>query len=122
MYIRPGSIPYLVSEATLCLEITNEIVYPAPKKIPWAKPLPFQLYPYQQESVEKLLEVKHGNVDICTGGGKTAIILQICRELGLPSVIVTPSSSIFNEILEKCEYHFGKGKVGAYGDGKKLTR
>ena len=119
LYIRPGSIPYLVSEATLCLEITNEIVYPAPKKIPWAKPLPFQLYPYQQESVEKLLEVKHGNVDICTGGGKTAIILQICRELGLPSVIVTPSSSIFNEILEKCEYHFGKGKVGAYGDGKK---
>lgn len=115
-YIRPGSIPYLEN---LTLQIDDQIIYSKPKKIPWAHPLPFELYDYQKESVEKLLEAKHGNVDICTGGGKTAIILWLCRELGLQSVIVTPSSSIFNEILEKCEYHFGKGRVGAYGDGKK---
>jgi superfamily II DNA or RNA helicase len=115
-YIRPGSIPYLEN---LTLDIDDQIKYPKPKKIPWFKPLPFSLYDYQKESVEKLLEAKHGNVDICTGGGKTAIILWLCRELGLQSVIVTPSSSIFNEILKAAEYHFGKGKVGAYGDGKK---
>lgn len=115
-YIRPGSIPYLKN---LVLEIDDQIIYPKPKKIPWFKPLPFELYDYQKESVDKLLEAKHGNVDICTGGGKTAIILQLCRELGHQCVIVTPSSSIFNEILKAAEYHFGKGKVGAYGDGKK---
>lgn len=116
LYIRPGSIPYLQD---LNIEIDNQIIYPEPKKIPWAKMLPFELYLYQNDSGELLLKVKHGNVNICTGGGKTAIILWLCRELGLQCVIVTPSSSIFNEILEKCEYHFGKGKVGAYGDGKK---
>ncbi len=116
LYIRPGSIPYLEG---LNLEIDNQIVYPNPKKIPWAKTLPFELYPYQKESVDKLLEARHGNVNICTGGGKTAAILCICRELGLQSVIVTPSSSIFNEILKQAEYHLGKGRMGAYGDGKR---
>jgi len=115
-FIRPGSIPYIDG---IPLEIENQVEYPKPHKIPWQKVLPFELYTYQKESVEKLIEVKHGNVNICTGGGKTAAILTICRELGLPAVIVTPSSSIFNEILKSAELHFGKGKVGAYGDGKK---
>ena len=115
LYIRPGSIPYLEGN----FEIDNQIKYPKPKKLAWYHPLPFSLYDYQKDSVNRLLEAKHGNVNICTGGGKTAIILQICRELGVQTTIVTPSSSIFNEILEKAEYHFGKGKVGAYGDGKK---
>ncbi len=116
LYIRPGSIPYLEGFA---IEVDSQIQYPKPKKIPWYHPLPFSLYEYQQQSVDKLIEAKHGNVNICTGGGKTAVILQICRELGLQCTIVTPSSSIFNEILKAAEYHFGKGKVGAYGDGKR---
>lgn len=115
-FIRPGSIPYI---QYIPLEIESHVLYPKPHKIPWSKPLPFSLYDYQKESVEKLIEAKHGNVNICTGGGKTAAILTICRELGLPAVIVTPSSSIFNEILKAAELHFGRGKVGAYGDGKK---
>jgi superfamily II DNA or RNA helicase len=115
-YIRPGSIPYLEG---FNIEIDNQIVYPRPKKLAWFRGLPFSLYDYQNESGKLLLEVKHGNVNICTGGGKTAIILWLCAQLGCQIVIVTPSSSIFNEILEKCECHFGKGKVGAYGDGKK---
>ena len=117
LYIRPGSIPYL----EMPFEIDNQIEYPKPKKIPWFHPLPFELYDYQKESGKRFLElaIKHGNVNICTGGGKSALILWLCRELGLQTTIVTPSSSIFNEILKQAEYHFGKGKVGAYGDGKK---
>ena len=63
-YIRPGSISYLEN---IYLEIDNQIVYPTPKKIPWAKQLPFELYPYQKQSVEKLIEAKHGNVSLTTG-------------------------------------------------------
>jgi superfamily II DNA or RNA helicase len=51
--------------------------------------------------------------------GKTAIILTLARELGLKTIVVTPSKSIFLEILEKFEHHLGKSNVGAYGDGKK---
>lgn len=112
-YIRPGSIPYLDYQST------TKITYPTPKKVPWAKPLPFTLHPYQSISVEKLIEVKHGNVELCTGAGKSAIILQVCRETGFRTCIIAPSQSIFNELLEKFEHHLGKDKVGAFGDGKK---
>jgi superfamily II DNA or RNA helicase len=112
-YVRPGSIPYLDYQST------TKITYPTPKKVPWAKPLPFTLHPYQSISVEKLIEVKHGNVELCTGAGKSAIILQVCRETGFRTCIIAPSQSIFNELLEKFEHHLGKDKVGALGDGKR---
>lgn len=115
-FIRPGSIPYLNIDPSLIL---NEIKYPKPKMVPWAKPLPFELHEYQKLSIEKLIAAKHGNVELCTGSGKSATLLKICRDTGFRTAIVTPSQSIFLELLEKFEYHLGKDKVGAFGDGKK---
>ena len=116
LYIRPGSIPYLEN---LTLEIDDQIKYPKTKKIPWVKPIPYELYPYQKQSVEKLIEVKHGNVSITTGGGKSNILLSLCRETGLRTAIVAPSKAIFNELVRTFEYHLGKGNIGKFGDGKK---
>ena len=116
-YIRPGSISYLKD---FQLSITNNIKYPTPKKVAWEKPLPFELYYYQEETWKLLLEAKHGNAELCTGAGKSAILLKICRETGFPTAIIAPSKSIFNELLEKFEYHFGKKMVGRFGDGKKV--
>lgn len=116
-WFHPGSLSYLSD--FFKFQITNNIEYPESKKLPWAKNLPFELYPYQKEAVEKLLEARHGCVSLATGMGKTAIILLLARELGLKTIIVTPSKSIFLEILEKFEHHLGKSNVGAYGDGKK---
>lgn len=116
-WFHPGSLPWMKS--VFNFNIKNNIKYPEPKKMPWKRPLPFDLYPYQKESVKRLLEIKHGCVELCTGAGKTAIILTLARELGLRTVIVTPSKSIFLEILDKFEDHLGKSNIGAYGDGKK---
>jgi superfamily II DNA or RNA helicase len=113
--IQPGFLPYL----NIPMEIENNIEYPKSKKIPWKKPLPYELYPYQKQAVERLIEKKHGCVSLATGCGKTFIILSLARELGLKTVIVTPSKSIFLEIFHQLETHFGKSLVGAYGDGKK---
>ena len=115
-WFHPGSIPYLNK---FNFDIDNVIDYPTPSKLPWKKPLPFDLYPYQKDSAQNLIEQKHGCVSLCTGAGKSAIILTLARELGLRTVIVTPSQSIFSEILKFFEEHLGKGFVGAYGDGKK---
>lgn len=119
-FIRPGSIPYLQG-FDLTVK-TDPKVIPTPKKIAWAKPLPFELHPYQEESWQKLIEQgKNGpvNVELCTGAGKSAIILKVCRETGFRTAIVAPSQPIFLELLEKFEHHFGRAMVGAYGDGKK---
>lgn len=117
-WFNPGSIPYLDKDYDF--EILNEITYPKTRKVPWKKPLPFDLYPYQALSAEALIEAKHGCVELCTGAGKTAIILTLARELGSNTVIVTPSKSIFLEIYKKFKHHFGTSQVGAYGAGKKI--
>lgn len=115
-YIYPGSIPYIQG---LQPTVENRVKYALPKKVAWKKLLPFTLHPYQQESVDKLLAVKHGNVSLCTGSGKSAILLKLCRETGFRTAIIAPSKSIFNELVEKFETHFGKGLVGTFGAGRK---
>ncbi len=116
-YIRPGSIPFIEGKEW---NIQSKVQYPKFKKIPWAKPLPFQLHPYQEESWDALLAHRHANVALCTGSGKSPIILKVCREAGLSAAIIAPSKSIFYELKEKFEYHFGKQYVGAFGDSKKV--
>jgi superfamily II DNA or RNA helicase len=113
-FVRPGSLAYLEGA-----EVENCIEYPLLKKVPWAKPIPFTLHSYQEASVEKLIAQKHGNVELCTGAGKSAILLKLCRETGLRSAIIAPSRSIFRELVEKFELFLGKDKVGSFGDGKK---
>lgn len=115
LYIRPGSISHLDGK----FSVENFIKYPTPKKVPWAKPLPFKLHEYQQTSVDRLIEAAHGNVELCTGAGKSAILLNLCRETGFRTTIVVPSKSIFFELLEKFETHLGKGQVGTFGSGRK---
>lgn len=116
LYIRPGSIPYL---SGFDLEVENLVKYPTPKKIPWVKPLPFELHLEQELSWQRFIKDKHANVSLCTGFGKSAILIKICREMGLNVAIIAPGKGIFNELVEKFEHHFGKKYVGAFGDGKK---
>ena len=122
LFVRPGSVPYIRSAESMQTDIfvDNTIEYPVPKKVPWKHPIPFELYPYQEESWTRLLEVQHGNVELCTGAGKSAILLKLCRETGFRTAIIAPSKSIFNELVEKFDHHFGKGMVGRFGDGKKV--
>jgi len=116
-YIKPGSIPWVKNSTNVY--ITNNIKYPTLKPIPWKKKPEFDPYPYQSDSVTKLIDVKHGNVSLPTGCGKSFILLMLARTMGLNTVIVTPSKSIFNELLKEFQLRLGKNMVGGYGDGKK---
>lgn len=115
-FIRPGSIPYIDG---IAIETTSAVDYPATRSIPWAKKPKYELYGYQMESVRKLIEAKHASIELCTGAGKSLILLTLARNMGLRTVVVVPSRSIFQEQLESFTHHFGAGKVGAFGDGKK---
>lgn len=119
-YIRPGSIPYLIKEGLIqASEIKSEVNYPVGKPYVWKHQFPFELYPYQKESVDLLLKEKHGSVELATGTGKTAILITIAQKLGLKTIIVTPSANIFNAILKDCKRMFGEKNVGGVGDGWK---
>lgn len=115
-YIRPGSLPHL---SVFNLQIVNQVTYKNFTKIPWKNPLKFELHPYQKDSIKNLLAQKHGNVSITTGGGKSAIILSLCKEMGLKTCIVVPGKGIFHESIENFEHYLGSKNVGYLGDGKK---
>lgn len=117
-YVRPGSLTYL-KEAGFTFEVENHVDYPKPDFIAWKNKPRFEPYPYQAESVKKLIEAKHGAVDICTGGGKTFIAALLTKHYGLRTLVMVPSKAIFKGILEEFELLFGKTKVGQFGDGKK---
>lgn len=119
-YIRPGSIPYLIDEGFIKEDdVVNSVDYPKKRPYRWYNPLPFTLYDYQKTSIEFLSERKHASVSLCTGAGKSAIILKLAQEHGLRTVVSVPSESIFSELLKAFEFHFGKDSVGCLGDGKK---
>lgn len=114
-WIRPGSIPYI----DIPYEIVSKIHYPDFKPITWKSKPEFEPFGYQKQAVEALMNIKHGNISLPTGAGKSLILLLLTKHMGLDTVVVTPSQSIFNELFTEFEKRLGKNMVGGYGDGKK---
>ena len=115
-HMRPASIPYIED---IEFEVENEVNFPDLKPLPWVVEPEFTPYPYQYDSVKELLKVGHGNVALPTGCGKSFILLMLSRIIGEDVVVVTPSKSIFRELLHEFQLRLGKNKVGGYGDGLK---
>lgn len=115
-YLRPASISYIKN---IDFEVENQINFPELKPLPWVKEPEFTPYDYQRDSVKELLKINHGNVSLPTGCGKSFILLMLARIIGRDVVVVTPSKSIFRELLAEFQLRLGKAKVGGYGDGKK---
>jgi superfamily II DNA or RNA helicase len=88
------------------------------KLIPWASQ-PKLLRDYQSEAVEELIKARHGAIELPTGSGKSRIIYELCKRLGLKTIIATPSASITDQLYKEFIKLFGKKYIGKYGDGKK---
>lgn len=92
---------------------------PPAKAVPWQTPPSKTLRDYQVEAAERLLKGVHAGVEIGTGLGKSFIILQIAKRLGLKTLVMAPSRNIANQLHRDFLEAFGKKYVGLYGDGKK---
>ena len=115
-WIRPGYISYLKG---LKYEIVNEIKYPDFKPLKWKTKPAFEPYDYQSDSNDLLLSKKHGCISLPTGAGKSYLLELIAKNSGLDIAVITPSASIFNQLLTEFTELFGKDLVGGFGDGKK---
>lgn len=100
-------------------KVVNDVEYPEPDLVAWDNPPTFSLHYYQKAALEKLLDAKHGGVEIGTGLGKSYIILHLAKELGLKTVIMAPSTSIADQLYETFKLHFGAKQVGRCYSGKK---
>lgn len=99
--------------------IRNEISYPAPKIIPWAKMPKFPDRYYQEEAQANLIAARHAGVEIGTGLGKSQMIRNLLKHFGLPAIVMAPSVNIAMQLYDDLVTHFGKAKVGQYFDKKK---
>jgi len=115
-WIRPGSIPHIHKYIN---SVKSEIEYPQFTPLKWKVKPDFDPYPYQSDAVRLLIEEKHGNVSLPTGCGKSFILLLLAQTMGVETVIITPSQSIFTELLSEFQLRLGKDQVGGYGDGYK---
>ena len=86
--------------------------------IPWTHASP-EMYYYQKEAVDRLLQARHGGVELPTGSGKTLIALNLSKNLPLNTIIVTPSSAITDQLYKEYVKCFGIRRTGKYGDGSK---
>jgi superfamily II DNA or RNA helicase len=116
-WMRPGSVPYIPK--SIKYTITNLVEYPKLTPIPWLNKPEFTPYPEQIACRDLLIAEKHANVSLFTGFGKSFLLEMLTQHMGLDTVIVTPSKSIFNELLVKFTHDFGEKLVGGFGDGKK---
>lgn len=67
---------------------------------------------YYQKTATKELEDKHrGVVVMPTGTGKTMVVSKMIWDLGVNTLIITPSKSITDNMVDTLIKHFGKGKV-----------
>jgi superfamily II DNA or RNA helicase len=115
-FIRPGYISYLIG---FTYTVENCVKYPTLKSLKWEKTPTFEPYDYQNDSNDLLLKIKHGCVSLPTGSGKSYLLELIAKNSGLDISVITPSASIFNQLLEEFTLLFGKARVGGFGDGKK---
>jgi superfamily II DNA or RNA helicase len=115
LWFHTGFIPHIEK---IKIETESKVVKPEPKLMPWHNKPTLTPYPYQTSTVDLLINNIHGSAELATGLGKSFIILMLAQRLGLRTVVITPSTSIFGEILESFRHHLGP-TVGAYGDGHK---
>lgn len=111
-----------IVEKVLGEKVKNNVSYPEPQLIAWHNLPQYEMFYYQKEALEKLLQAKHAGVEIGTGLGKSYIILHLVKELGLKAVVMAPSTSIADQLLETFTNHFGTKVVGKCYSGKKDTK
>ncbi len=100
----------------------DQVKYPEPKTIPWHRVPEKTPRPYQTEMKEHLQAALHGGVEVGTGLGKSFVIMLLAKELGLKTVVMTPSVSIAEQIHEEFLHHLGSKYVGKFFDGKKESK
>lgn len=101
----------------LNVPIEKNIEYPQSSPFPLKKPLP-ELRFYQQQSIDTLIETKHGSVELPTGSGKSFTFLSLIQRLGLTSLVIAPFSNICENLIVLFKEYLDHKYIGTINDIK----
>jgi superfamily II DNA or RNA helicase len=76
----------------------------------WRVPPPEPRY-YQREMIDVAKEHTRGVLEAAVGSGKSLVLAYLVKELSVTSLIIVPSSALFEQIGRGLEELFGKGVV-----------
>lgn len=77
--------------------VIRKLAYPAPGALGWDNKPPFTMYPYQEQALDKLLEIKHGGVEIgCHARGERVLMydgtLRAVEDVVVGDLLMGPDS------------------------------
>lgn len=73
---------------------------------------------YQKEIVNLCIEKGRAAIESCTGSGKSAIIVNLIKELGVRTLVIVPNVNLLNQLHRQLVHAFGSKYIGIVGDGK----
>jgi superfamily II DNA or RNA helicase len=118
LHFLSGLLPMVMREIP-SVDVVRNFELPEFRLIPWSKTPPFEMAPHQRLAVERMIANPHCHIESATGSGKSFVVMNLCKQTGLPTIISTPSASIARQMYDECAMLFGKNKVGLIGDGKR---
>lgn len=120
--VRDGNLTYSGLARELCdrfgWQMPPPFRLPSCGMVPWST-VPPPMRPYQAEAVEVAIRERHCAICLPTGSGKSRIITQLCKELGVKTVITAPLAAVVDQLYRELLQCFGRSRVGKYGDGRK---
>lgn len=103
-------------------EVRRAYDMPEPEVFPFEKPPKHKDRPYQVEAHDLLLAAAPDGpcgIELPTGAGKSTVIRNLLKTIGLPAVVMAPSTSIAGQLVKDLTEAFGGKYVGLFGDGKR---
>jgi superfamily II DNA or RNA helicase len=100
------------------LSITTEYEVPETGSVYLESPLPELRY-YQKQALEVMLAKSHAAVELATGSGKSLLLIALFKAIGLPGVLLVPTTSIAEQMYSVMARHFGTRHVGKFFGTKK---
>lgn len=97
-------------------EIQHEVkdlrVKPEKNKVKFVLRTPLPLLRYYQRTAARIVEEKgRGIVVAPTGTGKTLTVARMIWQLGVKTLVITPSKPITDNMVDTLSHYFGPGKV-----------
>lgn len=93
--------------------ITDNRIVPVTRELPWKGLTPRF---YQQNAVRAIKKRTRGIIHAATGTGKTLCISWLIKQLGVNTLILTHTKSVFNQVTKSIADSLGV-PVGQIGDG-----
>lgn len=96
-FLKKKKIKYKFIDKTVKRKMVASVDYAEPVK----------LRPYQLEAVERAVKIESGVIQAPCGAGKTQILAEITRRLGVWTLIIVHTDDLLKQTVERFERAFG---------------